>query len=188
MFSKFKHSDFQLRPAISTDKWTVLEWRNSERVRTNMYTTHVIKRDEHEEWFDRVQVSTEDEFLVFEYLGRPIGVVAFSRIDPGAKSAVWAFYLGETDVPKGCGSVMEFFALEFAFDSLKLRKLHCEVIEFNAGVVKLHKRFGFVESGFQPKKIRRDGRAWGVHALEMDLATWVDRRDDFRATYFEEAK
>ena len=62
---------------------------------------------------------------------------------------------------------MEFFALDYAFLTLKIRKLCCEVFTFNSGVIKLHEKFGFDQSksivitnGFEihDKRIQIDNR------------------------------
>lgn len=38
---------------------------------------------------------------------------------------------------------MEYLALEYAFKDMGLHKLFCEVLAFNAPVIKLHQKFGF---------------------------------------------
>jgi len=43
-----------LRPIEEGDLATVLEWRNSERIRANMYTDHLISREEHRAGFAKV--------------------------------------------------------------------------------------------------------------------------------------
>ncbi len=42
---------------------------------------------------------------------------------------------------------MEYDAINYAFETLKLHKLNCEVIAYNKAVINLHKKTGFVEEG-----------------------------------------
>lgn len=168
----FSKSDFALRDMCREDGDMVLAWRNDERVRKNMYKDHIIDAREHSAWLERVMASETEFYLIFNYLRRPVGLVSFNQVDRKNDKAMWAFYLGETEVPKGIGSVMEFFALSRAFGEIGLRKLSCEVIEFNASVVKLHRRFGFEQEGFFADEIARDGRFWGVHRLALFRDEW----------------
>ncbi len=45
-------ADFSLRPMVESDRVRILAWRNTERVRSKMYTDHVIEQNEHDRWFD----------------------------------------------------------------------------------------------------------------------------------------
>jgi len=182
----FSKSDFALRDMCREDGDMVLAWRNDERVRKNMYNDHIIDTGEHTAWLERVMASKADSYLIFNYRHQPVGLVSFHRIDCKNDKAMWAFYLGETDVPKGIGSVMEFFALSRAFGELGLRKLSCEVIEFNASVVKLHRRFGFEQEGFFVEEIERDGRFWGVHRLALFRNGWERIAPEKSAQLFKE--
>jgi len=139
--------DFVLRPMSDKDIPLVLEWRNSERVRANMYTDHLISIDEHQKWFSRAKDDVKSRFFIFEHKGTPVGVVNIVQIDDSNKKCYWGFYLGEAEAPKTSGPAMEFLALEYMFDTLEMRRVCCEVFVFNEPVIKLHKKFGFVEEG-----------------------------------------
>lgn len=139
--------DFTLRPMSDNDLPLVLQWRNSERVRANMYTDNIISIKEHQDWFARAKGDPKTKYFVFEYKGTPVGSVNIVQIDDKNSKCYWGFYLGELDAPKTSGPAMEFLALEYMFNTLKMRKVYCEVFVFNEPVIKLHKKFGFVEEG-----------------------------------------
>ena len=143
----YRQADFRLRPMADKDKTLILTWRNSDRVRLNMYNDHVIGVQEHERWFDAASADERGRYLIFEHNTQPLGFVSFTRIAPLDQRCTWAFYIGEPDVKPGTGAVMEFLALKYAFGPLALRKLCCEVFSFNSGVVRLHERFGFQREG-----------------------------------------
>ncbi|WP_272674278.1 MULTISPECIES: UDP-4-amino-4,6-dideoxy-N-acetyl-beta-L-altrosamine N-acetyltransferase [unclassified Providencia] len=120
----------------------VLAWRNKPEVRMNMYTSHEITLEEHTSWFERISKDTS-KFYFLAYLNEePIGVVGFYDVNKDSKIAKWAFY-ASPNAPRGSGALMEYAALDYAFISLKLYKLSCEVLSFNTSVVKLHTKFGF---------------------------------------------
>lgn len=124
----------------------ILEWRNAPDVRSKMYTSHEISMEEHSAWFERIEEDKTKAYFLAKFNGEPVGVVGFSEINAVYGIATWAFY-ASPNAPRGTGSLMEFHALEYAFNQLGLHKLRCEVLGFNQVVVKLHKKFGFVEEG-----------------------------------------
>lgn len=121
----------------------VLAWRNHPDVRKNMYTTHVISYEEHAAWFSKIKHAPSYAYFIAYADIVPMGVIAFSDINPVDKSASWAFYAAQP-APLKAGSLLEFYALEYAFHNLQLERLRCEVLDFNHSVIKLHQRFGFI--------------------------------------------
>jgi len=180
----FNLDSFSIRPIERNDKDRILHWRNSERVRCNMYNDHVISQQEHDAWFARALVDTPAAYLIFMHEEKPIGFISFTSINKLHGRCYWAFYLGETDVPRGAGSVMEFFALDYAFLMLKIRKLCCEVFTFNAGAIKLHEKFGFVHEGRFVEHYLKNGKYEDIVCLAKFGATWTEDRDKFKSRIF----
>jgi len=153
------------------------EWRNAPQVRANMYTRHVISPEEHRQWWDRIRVSDRHCYRIFVRDGVPLGIVGFYDIDRESQHAVWAFYAAP-DAPRGTGSAMEFAALDMAFGELGLRKLSCEVLEFNAAVIKLHHKFGFKTEGIFVQHHKTDTGHVDVHRLAIFADDWAQHRSD----------
>ncbi len=178
------YESFSLRPIEPDDKDRILEWRNSERVRSNMYSDHVISQQEHDAWYGRALVDTTAAFFLFLYEGRPIGFVSFTGINRQHGRCSWAFYLGETDVPRGAGAAMEFIALDYAFLTLKIRKLCAEVFTFNSGVIRLHEKFGFVHEGKFVEHYAKNGKYEDIVCLAKFGVTWPAERETFKIRCF----
>ena len=145
-----------------------------------MYTDHHISLDEHLNW---VEILKNDKTqIVFIILVNDIasGVLSISALDLVHKKSDWAFYLTDK-VRGGLGAALEFSLLNFAFDDLLLEKLNCEVIETNDVIVKLHKKFGFIEEGFKNSNIEKNGTRIGVYFLGITKDEWVSKR-----LYFQE--
>ena len=149
-----------------------------------MYSDHVISQNEHNAWFRRALTDKTASFNLFLYEKRPIGFLSFTRIDNLHDRCFWAFYLGEGDVPRGAGSAMEFFALDYAFLTLKIRKLCCEVFGFNTGVVRLHEKFGFVREGTFIAHYSKNGRYEDIVCLAKFGAGWADDRVKLKSRIF----
>lgn len=180
----FNYDSFSIRPIEVNDKDRILLWRNSERVRCNMYTDQIISRQEHDAWFARVLTDTPAHYLIFMHKESPIGFISFTNISAANGRCYWAFYLGETDVPRGVGSVMEFFALDYAFLTLKIRKLCCEVFSFNESVIKLHEKFGFAQEGRLVEHYLKNMNYEDIVSLAKFGLNWIDERIVFKARLF----
>lgn len=149
----------------------VRDVRNQLSVRKSMYTEHEITLSEHLTWVEGL--TTDKKQIVFVVLVDNVvsGVVSVNAIDCLHQKSDWAFYLDE-NVRGGLGAALEFTLLNFVFEDLGLQKLNCEVIETNDAVVKLHKKFGFVEEGFRRENILKNGCRIGVFFLGLTKSDW----------------
>lgn len=162
----------ELIPLSQEHLTMILEWRNAPEVRSKMYTSHEISQSEHKAWFEKLQSDETKAYFLAQLNNKPVGVIGFSEINLVPSVATWAFY-ASPDAPRGTGSLMEYYALEYAFSQLKLHKLRCEVLGFNGVVVKLHKKFGFQEEGkirdaFHDGEIYHDVVHLGIFAQEWE--------------------
>ena len=179
-----KREDYQLRPLQESDLEMVLSWRNSERVRANMYTDHIISLEEHQTWVKKIKDEPTVDYLICEFQNHPIGLVNFTNIDKNNNKCYWGFYLGETATPLGGGVAMEFLSLEYAFEILNIRKLCCEVFYFNEQVVKLHKKFSFQEEGCFKKHIYKNLEYQDVICLALFQEDWLQNKNDIAKIVF----
>ena len=165
----------KLRDMHQGDLETVLLWRNREEVRNNMYTNHVISMDEHLAWWTRESNNPQTKLLVFESAeGVSQGVVIFTKYTGEAGLATWAFYSGDVTI-RGLGQKMEKAALEYAFETLKIRKLECEVLSFNKRVVDFHRKNGFEIEGVFKDQYHRDGQMFDIYRLAMHSNAWFSK-------------
>lgn len=152
----------------------MLSWRNSPRVRQNMYTQHEINRKEHLSWWARVCESDDKIYLIFERNNEPLGVVGFTEISPN-NDANWAFY-ASPHAPRGTGSRMEYLALDFAFYKLHLRNLYCEVLSYNEPVRRLHTKFGFHTENIFSSCRQINNEFFDVYRLGTSVHKWESMR------------
>ncbi|MDA0406791.1 UDP-4-amino-4,6-dideoxy-N-acetyl-beta-L-altrosamine N-acetyltransferase [Vibrio alginolyticus] len=169
----------ELTPLSEEHLTMILEWRNAPEVRSKMYTSHEISLLEHKAWFEGLQSDEHKAYFLAKLNDEPVGVIGFSEINVVPRVATWAFYASPT-APRGTGSLMEYYALEYAFSNLNLIKLRCEVLGFNNVVVKLHKKFGFVEEGrlreaFYDGEIYHDIVHLGIFSQE-----WEDVKNELK--------
>jgi UDP-4-amino-4,6-dideoxy-N-acetyl-beta-L-altrosamine N-acetyltransferase len=175
-----RHVDPRLRPIAASDLDILLSWRNSDRIRSVMFSDHIISRDEHRSWFENITKSDSSIFLVFEYEQRPAGLVYFTNIDRMNGKCFWGFYLGDETLPAGTGIKLGILGLDYAFDHLGMRKVSGETFVFNAAGVNFHKKLGFVEEGRLARHILKNGKFEDVILFSLFKEEWDRRRHDLR--------
>lgn len=137
--------DYSLRPVTTDDKELIYSWRNRPEVRTYMYTSSEIPRDEHERWFVAMLEDSSKHWLILNTRGMDCAVLCFVLND-GGRTSSWGFYSGPS-APAGVSLLIELAGLEFAFEELGVQRLHCEVLSGNQQVVNLHQKTGFSLEG-----------------------------------------
>lgn len=165
-----------LKEASREISFAVLTIRNEQSVRQNMYTNHEISLKEHENWLRSLSQSSNSRFFAVMRNGVVIGGVGLSGINTAHSRADWAYYISSSVRGRGIGSALEFKFLDYVFSQEKLNKLNCEVIAWNASVVKLHKKFGFVEEGTRRAHVSRDGETSDVILLGITADEWKQTR------------
>jgi UDP-4-amino-4,6-dideoxy-N-acetyl-beta-L-altrosamine N-acetyltransferase len=167
-----RREDYRLRPIAEGDLDMVLRWRNSDRIRGNMYTDHIITVGEHRSWFLRLRGQPVATFLIFEYCGKPIGIVNVTNIDGKNEKCSWGFYIGDPEAPPGSGTALGYFGLNYIFEILKIRKLCAEAFAFNEASIRFHKRLGFVEEGRFIKQILKNNRYEDIVSFALFSEDW----------------
>jgi UDP-4-amino-4,6-dideoxy-N-acetyl-beta-L-altrosamine N-acetyltransferase len=166
----------------------LLNIRNKESVRKWMFSDHIIGKDEHIKWIERLKTGDRQRtFALVEDGDRafcePIGFASVNNIDAKHKKASWAFYLDEDFQGLGLGAVIEFNIINYCFDDLGLDKLNCEVIEGNTATLKLHSKFLFQNEGFIRENIIKEGKRLGVYLLGITRNEWRAARAEIERKY-----
>ncbi len=172
----------EITKCTDEQKKSVRKVRNQDSIRKSMYTEQEIQLSEHLAWIEHLQ--NDNRQIVFVVLMDDVvsGVVSVTAIDRLHLKSDWAFYL-DGNVRGGLGAALEFGLINFVFQRLGLEKLNCEVIEINEAVVKLHKKFGFVEEGFRRENIIKNENRMGVFFLGLTKSDWEREKETVKNRY-----
>lgn len=176
--------EFCLRPIEERDLDMVLSWRNSDRVRSYMYNDHIITPTEHQTWFERTRQTEFPTTLIYEYKGTPRGLKNISQIDHNNNRCHWGFYLGDSELPRGCGTIMGFLALEYIFEQQNFRKLCAEAFAFNYNSVKYHTRLGFTQEGCFVRHVLKNGQYEDVLSFAIFREGWLAGKRALETRFF----
>ena len=161
------------------DLKVVLRWRNAEQVRRNMLDDHIISHEEHTSWFDRAKSDNSCEWLVGEYMGRPIGVVGITHIDWQNGTCTFSLYLSDEVGIPGMGAMLEMRAIDRMFEAHGVRKIWGEALKSNSGILALHRKFGFSEEGILRKHVARAGGFEDIVRVALFSERWAEIRVKF---------
>lgn len=167
----------ELRPLRDDDRDRLLAWRNSPEVAAYMYTDHQIGEEEHARWFAGIDGDARRAYWVIEMDGLPVGLANFYDIDRRNGRCAWAYYLADPAVRgRGVGGFVEYAMIEKAFKTFGLQKLWCEVLCSNAGVIRMHQRFGFKEEARLRRHVLKNGALEDVVGLGLLVEDWAEAR------------
>ena len=149
--------------------------RNQANIRKFVYTDHHIGEAEHKAWLDYVAEDRSRIIFVPLVEGQVVGLIAIIRFDASQNTAYWTYYLGG-EFRGGLGSVVEYWFLNYVFNTLKIEKLNTEVIEGNEAIIEKHIRFGFQKEGFLRSNIVKQDQRIGVHLVGITREDWAVSR------------
>ena len=179
-----KREDYQLRPMTEYDLETVLNWRNSERIRANMYTDHIINWEEHQAWYKKIKDDSTSKYLICEFQGQAIGLVSFTDIDLKNRRCCWGFYVGQDKLQAGNGNCLGFISIEYIFESPNIRKVCSEVLDFNEKSLNLHRKLGFKQEGRFEKHMYKNNEYQDVICLALFREDWLINKSNLSKIVF----
>lgn len=160
------------------EQWQqILALRNENSIRANMYTDHVISWEEHLKWLERLASDKSNITFAVIQDDAAIGLASINNINITHKTADWAFYISPSAQGKGIGAVLEFTILDYAFHTLRLSKLNCQVLNFNESVIKMHSKFGFIKEGELRSQISKQQGRVNVVLLGILKQEWEQLRE-----------
>ncbi|GAB6074219.1 UDP-4-amino-4,6-dideoxy-N-acetyl-beta-L-altrosamine N-acetyltransferase [Nautilia lithotrophica] len=114
----------------------VLEWRNNPDIRKWMYNKEKISLEEHLKFIENLKKDSAKIYIKVDDLG----VVNFKIFDHFAELGIH-----KNPKKKKVGRELLRFAVNYAFNNLKLKKLILYVFEDNIRAKTLYKNIGFIE-------------------------------------------
>jgi UDP-4-amino-4,6-dideoxy-N-acetyl-beta-L-altrosamine N-acetyltransferase len=171
--------EFVLRALKPTDQDTILRWRNSDYVRTHMFTPDLIAPEEHAGWFEKVLLMDPRLYRVLSLADRDLGFVSFARDDDLYAIWTWGLYIGEQDAPRGSGSALGAMALTHAFTELEAIQVVSEAMAANERAIRLYDRLGFRRVGMRVITRTTPGTPEDVIIFSRSHSAWAaDAPDD----------
>ena len=150
----------KLELITKNDTPLIVKWRNNEKVRKNFIFQEEFTEEMHNNWMDtKVKNGEVVQFIIkLKESNKPIGSVYFRDIDYKNQDAEYGIFIGENDERgKGYGKEVAKLALEYAFDTLKLKSIFLRVFADNESAIKSYEYAGFKKEKYVKNAVKIDG-------------------------------
>jgi len=162
-----------LRPIEKTDLLLFQKWMNDQG--TNKYlTSYLPKRiDDEEEWYKKTIGSSTDIVFSIVVGNKCIGTMGIHCINYRNGTAITGAFIGEAEYRcKGYGSEAKMLLLNYAFNTLNLRKIKSSVLDFNKRSAAYSKKCGYRVEGKLKKEVFINGRYADLIQLAVFKKWW----------------
>lgn len=167
-----------LRPPLTEDMRLLVKWFNDYRITRFLNCRLPTTEAEERAWIDDLHKHSEQQVpLVIVLKGRkpgldyPIGTIQLHQIDRESGTALKGTAIGETDYwNRGYGTEASMLLLDFAFNTLNLRKIYSHVLSTNERNIGLNDKCGFTHEATLPKHYFHEG----VYVDELIFAVYAD--------------
>jgi len=156
------------------DRWTLWNWRNSERVRLMSMNDNPIPREDHDSWFTKTFPTMRDRMVIVEWAGRSVGWYQIESWEESSRSGEWGNAIGEPEAtPIGLGGGLPLLALSHAFDRMQAVQMIGRVLTLNRNMNAIMRRLKVpVDEDLAAVVRRMDGSESSVTAYRVDRPTW----------------
>jgi RimJ/RimL family protein N-acetyltransferase len=164
-----------MRPIQESDALLFTRWINGPRVRKYLKGTFPFTESFELEWIRSTsKPSNTSVHLVIEVRGRPIGVMGVHNIIWQSGTAITGAFIGEPRYwGKGYGTAAKMALLDYAFNTLNLRKIISKVKAFNERSIAYSKKCGYKIEGRLVEQHFVDGKYWDEVILGVFRNDWL---------------
>lgn len=164
-----------LRPAQKSDLPFVTRWINDPEVRKFLATNSPMTERQEEAWYENLGKDDKNVTLVIETKDHvPIGVMGIHKINWRTGVGTTGAFIGEPEYwNRGFGTDAKMILLDYAFNTLGLRKICSDVIAFNKRSLHYSLHCGYQIEGCLRKHIFRNGRFHDQIVLGVFRREWL---------------
>lgn len=170
-----------LRPIEESDLPYFVAWINNPEINKYLGNRDVLNLEKEKEWFESIQTKKDRITLSIEADGKVIGNIGIFSINHIDGTATTGTMIGDPKYHgKGYGFEAKMLLLDYAFNTLGLRKICSQAYEFNKRSIRYSLKCGYVVEGRLYKHRYYDGRHWDVINLAVWRKNWLPIWEEFK--------
>lgn len=124
-------------------------WRNSEFIRKQSFTNHIITPEEHKNFINKIKNDNNRGLFVFYLDDEPFGVYQYEINHLNNFVTIGNYLIDEEYQYMGYGAIMLYFILEINFRILNIHKQYGEVLDTNVKSLSIYKKLNSIEGHFR---------------------------------------
>ncbi len=173
-----------LRPMAKLDLPSMTRFINDPEVTRYLTVTHPISVEGEERWFESL-ASRKDDIILSVVLSNGdvfIGTTGLHKIDSTSRTATSGTALGsKKHWGKGFGTEAKMVLLDYAFNTLNLRKINSHVFANNPRSRKHLERCGYKIEGCRRAQVYRNGEYLDVYQLGVFKEDFLPLWEEFKS-------
>lgn len=159
--------------------YQLMEWRNNPELRKYFREYREISDTMQEAWYNN-RVLNNDKQVDFEIhdlkSGQLIGHCGLCYINWINRTAELAIYIGDESFRRGgYGKDTLTLLMDYAFKTLNLNRVWCEVFSNNAAI-EVYRKIGFVDEGKLRQHCFKDGVYIDCYMLGLLREEWLNKK------------
>ena len=165
-------------------------WINDPEVNQFLLAHRPITRAGEAEWFDQLEQSDDVHLAIETQDGVFIGIMSLTQFSWKDRLATTGALIGERDYwGQGYGTDAKMTLLDYAFNTLNLRKICSSVLAFNERSLQYNLHCGYRIEGRRKAQFFRNGQYWDEILLGLFREDWQPIWARYRRTgsVYEEA-
>ena len=145
VFVLIRGKNIQLRPMTFDDLHLKVQWYNDPDVRKTLILDEVLELEKTIQWFETAKNCDSRQDLTIETdSARPIGMISLVNIDLKQKTAEIVLVIGDKEYwGKGVMLEAESLLIQWAFDTMGIKKIWAQTISENIASLITMKKLGF---------------------------------------------
>ena len=175
-----------LRPLLREDIPMLLRWINDPEISRFLTAYLPVMEAAEEGWLDELSKNrnTDIVFAIVTKKGKIIGTMGIHRIQWKDRVATTGALIGDKRYQdKGYGTEAKMILLNYAFNTLNLRKICSEVIDFNQRSQAYLKKCGYKEEGRKVRHLYQDGRYRDLIQVAVFKRRWTSLWKAYKKKY-----
>lgn len=151
----------------------ILDWRNSDCVRSNMINQEIISKEAHLDYCEKLK--NEKTALIFRVSvnENPRGLISFKDLDHEDKTGEFGIYV--VDRSNGVGISIGRLALYYYFECLKFSDLRIMVLPHNKRAIMYYEKILLFKDPYvKEKEFIIDGKLVDAIHYSMESSYWKD--------------
>ncbi len=177
-----------LRPIIREDIPAITRFINDQEVHQFLKVMRPMSEIDEMEWFESLAKKGGTDVLfaiVLEKTNEIIGVMGLHKINYRNGTATTGSFIGRKDLwSKGYGTEAKMIVLEYAFNTLNLRKINSTVYDFNGRSKKCLEKCGYREEGVRKEQHYRNGRYCDDYMMAVFKDDFIPLWEKYKKKFF----
>jgi RimJ/RimL family protein N-acetyltransferase len=175
-----------MRPILPQDLPYFVIWINDRETKELLGSYLPVTIKQEAQWIESLSEKdhTDIQLAIMTTDGNLIGSMGIHRIDWKNRTASTGAFIGDKNYwDKGYGTEAKMLLLDYAFNTLNLRKIYSSALEYNKRSIAYQMKCGYKIEGRRIQQQYKKGRYWDEVLTAVFKKDWLPIWKEYRRKY-----